>query len=74
MPGINFKAMPKHIMKTIRIHPLKGNVCQMVVFSGWAEISAEYLSTILLNISLNPTKTNSVISNNHQSLFKGIML
>ena len=74
MPGINFKAMPKHVMKKISIHPLKGKVCQTVVFSGWAEMSAEYLPTILQNISLKPTKTNSVISNNHQSLFKGIML
>lgn len=70
---MNLSAMPRQDIQTIRIHPRSGKVCQKDVFSGWAAMRAEYLSTILRNMTKKPAMTNVVMSSSHHNLCDGIV-
>lgn len=69
---MNFRAMPRQSMNSISIHPLSGNVCHMLVFSGCAAIRAEYLSTAFLNMKKKQTRTTAVPDMSHHNSCKGI--
>ena len=69
---MNFRAMPRQSMNSIRIHPRSGNVCHMLVFSGCAAIKAEYLSTAFLNMKKKHIRTTTVPEMSHHDSCKGI--
>ena len=74
MPGICLSAIPRPIMKTSRIHPRLGNVCQIFTLSGSEAILSQYLFTIRRNIMKNAARIEAVISSSHQRFSDGCIL
>ena len=71
MFGMWLNVAPRPIIKSSKIQPPIGKVCNGEHFGGNVAIRLEYLETTALKIRKNATSTMEVIASSHHSLCGG---